>query len=145
MFSRLIQIIFVSSFLFSCSENCERKVYKIQETEYKLVPKSGYNVRFFLKANDSIFVIAKSVEGEKIDFICLASAIYISKGIGRPIACSDDVKEVNWKFHILEGGEYAVYIKNNSNEIKRYYLNTYYVRCEWISGSSFERSKLSLL
>jgi hypothetical protein len=60
----------------------------------------------------------------------LASAIYISKGIGRPIACSDDVKEVNWKFHILEAGEYAVYIKNTSNEIKRYYLNTYYVRCE---------------
>jgi len=130
MYLRLIALISLSSIIISCEKSCERRVYKVQEAEYRLVPKSGYNVRFFLKAGDSIFVIAKAIEGNKIDFICLASAIYISKGIGKPIACLDDVKEVDWKFHIIEAGEYAVYIKNNSSDFKKYYLNTYYVRCE---------------
>lgn len=130
MFLRLILLIIASSLLFSCQENCRRLVYKVQEAEYRLIPKSGYNIRFFLKAGDSIYVVSKVVEGGKIDHICLSSAIYLSKGIGKPIACADDVEQVDWKFKILEAGEYAVYIRNNSNEFKRYYVNTYYVRCE---------------
>ncbi len=130
MFLRLILLISASSLIISCEQECKRLVYKIQEAEYRLVPKSGYNIRFFLKVNDSLFVISRSIEGGKIDYICLASALYISKGIGEPIECAENVSEVNWKVRILEAGEYAVYIRNNSNEFKKYYVNTYYVRCE---------------
>ncbi len=128
---RLIALIGLGSILIACSEEgCKRQIYKVQEAEYRLVPKSGYNVRFFLKPGDTIFVNGKIVEGDKMDYVCLANAIYFSKGIGKPIACSEDIKEVDWKFHIIEAGEYAVQIRNNSDDFKKYYLNTYYVRCE---------------
>lgn len=130
MYLRLIALISLSSLAISCEEECRRNIYKIQEAEYRLVPKSGYNVKFFLKAGDSIYITSKALEGNTIDLICFSSSIYLTKGIGRPIACSEDSYEVNWKFHIIEAGEYAVYIRNNSNEFKKYYLNTYYVRCE---------------